>query len=98
KAGIPRVVEIPDALTVISPGRSGVPPPDSFLVQRRVLPAYHLAPIPALAPQIRDAAISNISGVGVDQGMSSSNLCSILEDDQGLFYGGVWITTQPFSG
>lgn len=88
-AGKIRVVPVPEDLTVITPGQNGVPLPDTFLVERNVMPAYFQPPEPALVPQKKELAISSISNLGKEQGLESSALLSVIEDQQGeLWLGG----------
>jgi len=54
----------------------------------KIAPTHQPKPIKALAPRFKDAAISNMQYLDVDQGMASSYVISILEDKSGnLWFG-----------
>jgi streptogramin lyase len=54
----------------------------------RIVPVLQPSPLPALAPQIRDAAVTDIQCLDVAQGMNGSDVFSILEDSQGQLWFG----------
>ncbi|MBK6526908.1 MAG: hypothetical protein IPG07_15955 [Crocinitomicaceae bacterium] len=45
----------------------------------------YTAPVPALAPNFKDAASYNVQYLDVDQGLSSSYVMNIVEDSAAIF-------------
>lgn len=89
-AGTPKVVPIPEELTVITPGEDGVPIPKTIPVEGKAVPAVRRKPTRALLPQYMDKAIYDIQYLDVDQGLHSSNVYVIMEDSRG----NIWFGTE----
>ncbi|MCB0688387.1 MAG: helix-turn-helix domain-containing protein [Saprospiraceae bacterium] len=82
-AGKPPMMDIPENLTVITPGENGVPIPDTLPVFRKVMPAYQVPFASIAAPIKQQNTIADITNLSVAQGLHSSNVHSIIEDRRG---------------
>ncbi len=65
---------------------TGVPIP----AKGKVVPCIQSEPIEALLPRIKDKAITNMRFLGLEQGMNSTDVRSILEDSRGNIWFGTW--------
>ena len=65
---------------------TGVPIP----AEGKVMPFIQPKPIKALRPRMKDNASINMKYLDVDQGMNSSYVMSILEDNHGNLWFGTW--------
>lgn len=88
-AGTPRVVPVPEKLTVITPGEEGVPPPQTFNAESKVLPALHPKPLPAMPPRIKDGAGYDLQYLNMDQGLQGGKFTEMIEGRRGP----LWIGT-----
>ena len=84
--GTPKVIPIPKDLTVIAPGKNGVPSPIILPAKTETKPALQPQPTPALAPRFKDEAILNINFLSDEQGLPSAG-AALLEDSRG----NIWI-------
>lgn len=88
-AGTPKVVQIPEGLTVITPGKDGVPLPETVPARGKIVPAIQPRPIPASPPAFKDDATANIQYLSLDQGLMHGNVYTIFEDSRGyIWFGG----------
>lgn len=98
-AGPPQVAPIPKNLTVITPGKGGVPPPDTIKIEGKVVPALQPPAIPALQPKKNEGPVYDIQFLDVDQGLSSNNITSMIEDKRGqLWFGTVGDGVNRYDG
>ena len=98
-AGPPQVASIPKNLTVITPGKGGIPPPDTIKIEGIVVPALQPPPIPALPPKKNEGAVYDIQFLDVDQGLGSNNITSMIEDKRGqLWFGTVGDGVNRYDG
>lgn len=82
--------EVPAKLTVVTPGTDTFSLPKTIAVIIHTVACKQPVPSPALPPRFKDAAISDIQYLDVDQGMSSSFIKSVLTDKAG----NIWIGTN----
>jgi len=81
-------VDAVQKLKVITPGTDTFPLPKTFTVQPKIVVCKQPVPVKALPPRFKDAAISDIQYLDVDQGMSYSSVKSVLADNTGnLWFG-----------
>ena len=81
-------VDVSKELKVITPGTDTFPLPKAFAIKPRVVLCKQPVPVKALPPRFKDAAISDIQYLDVDQGMSSSYIKNVLVDKTGnLWFG-----------
>ena len=92
--GTPEVVQIPEEkLTIVHPGKEGVPVPLTKPATLEVVPALQPKPVPALAARYKDEAIFNINFLSDEQGLqikggtAHSGDMRLLEDSKG----NIWI-------
>jgi len=88
-AGTPKVVPVPRKLTVITPGEEGVPLPQAFDAEKKVLPARYPKPLPALPPRIKDGARYDLQYLNMDQGLQGGKFTEMIEGHRGH----LWIGT-----
>lgn len=87
-AGTPTVVQVPENLRIITLGENGVPFPLTVPVIKRIVPATHPKPVPALEPVYTDDAVYNINYLSDKQGLQIG-VNTVLEDKRGyLWFGG----------
>ena len=87
-AGNPKVVELPDRLRMITPGKDGFSLPKIIPAQGKVSMVRHSEPVIALPPRFKDTPITNIQYLDVDQGLNNSFVISLIEDREGnLWFG-----------
>lgn len=80
--------DVPAKLPVITPGTDTFALPKTINVTLQVVGCKEPVPVPAQPPRFKDAAISDIQYLDVDQGMSSSFIKSVLSDNVGnLWFG-----------
>lgn len=86
--GASRLVLMPDSLPVTTPGKDGVPLPQTQAVSGRIVKARHPKPVNALPPTSKDNAVINIQYLDQDKGLSASTILTIEEDKVGnLWFG-----------
>ncbi len=100
--GTPKVIQIPEQLTVMTPGENDVPMPKVIPAKGRVVPALQPKPVLAHPLRVKDEAIANIQYLEIDQGLGTDNVGAILEDSRGYLwfgtsngairYDGKWMT------
>lgn len=74
--------------TVVTPGTDTFPQPKKINTSAKVVKCRQPLPVKAQAPRFKDAAVSDIQYMDVDQGMSSSFIKSVLTDKKGnLWFG-----------
>ena len=88
---VDKVIPIPQKLPVFIPGKEDVPPPDTVVVQREVLPIPALPPIPASMPSFKDWATGSIQYLGRQHGFEIESVTTMLKDSRGhLWFGSAW--------
>jgi signal transduction histidine kinase/ligand-binding sensor domain-containing protein/DNA-binding response OmpR family regulator len=97
-AGAPKVVPFPKEITVVTPGKNGVPLPKTTPAEGKVIPASQPPPIPALPLRIKDGAIGNFQYLDMDQGMSHDNVFSMFEDSRGYLWFGTFGGVSRYDG
>ena len=81
-------VEVAKSFIIITPGKDTFPLPKTFSIKPRIVACKQPVPVKALPPRFKDAAISDIQYLDVDQGMTSSYIKSVLVDRAGnLWFG-----------
>jgi ligand-binding sensor domain-containing protein/serine phosphatase RsbU (regulator of sigma subunit) len=83
-------VEVSKDLTVITPGKDTFSLPTVIPAKIKIVACTQPAPVKALPPRFKDAAISDIQYLDVDQGMSSSYIKRVLVDKAG----NIWFGTN----
>jgi ligand-binding sensor domain-containing protein len=73
---------------------TGIPIPATGKTVKAIQPA----PTKALPPAFKDAALTNLQYLDVDQGMSSSYVRPILEDKSGNLWFGTWGGVSKYDG
>ncbi|MEL7120980.1 MAG: two-component regulator propeller domain-containing protein, partial [Bacteroidota bacterium] len=94
----PKVVKVPEKLTVITPGKEGVPLPKKVPAKGVRTPAINTPPIPGLQAGRKDESIYDIQYLDVDQGMKSSYVYSVFEDSKGNLWFGTDNGLSRFDG
>ncbi|MCE3228731.1 MAG: rsbU 7 [Bacteroidetes bacterium] len=80
--------DVPAQLTIFTPGTDTFPMPKVITASVITVPCRQPVPVTAMPPRFKDAAISDIKYLDVDQGMSSSFIKSVLSDKAGnLWFG-----------
>lgn len=98
-AGQPKVVSIPKGLPKITPGKNGVPLPDTFLSNKIDIPTSLSKPLLASPPVMRENAIANLQYIGAGEGLSDHGAFSILMDSRGhLWFGNDDGTLNRYDG
>jgi ligand-binding sensor domain-containing protein/serine phosphatase RsbU (regulator of sigma subunit) len=91
--------EVPGDLYVATPGTEELKLPIINTVNPNTVTCVQPMPVQALAPRFKDAAISNIQYLDVEQGMSSSFIRSLLFDKDGnLWMGTVSAGVSRYDG
>lgn len=80
--------EIPGDLFTVSPGEGKWSKPITIAAKVNSVVCVQSVPVPAGAPRFKDAAISNIQYLDVEQGLSSSFIRSLLFDESGNLWMG----------
>ena len=83
-------VQVDEKLTVVTPGTDTFPLPKTVAVTPKIVLCKQPVPVKALPPRFKDASISDIQYLDVDQGMSYSSIKSIVQDKNG----NLWIGTN----
>ncbi|NRB53901.1 MAG: hypothetical protein HRU41_40000 [Saprospiraceae bacterium] len=98
-AGQPKVVEIPDELLVITPGKDSIPMPETLKANSTVVPAFHPAPVRASKLQMEELAARDIRYLDVELGLSVPLIWSTLEDSKGnLWFGTIGGGLSKYDG
>lgn len=97
-AGTPKVVPVSRKLTVLTPGKDGIPLPETVPARGKRTLAGQPEPVPALAPRFKEAAKYDIRYLDVDQGMISSYVNSMLQDRQGNLWFGTLDGVSRYDG
>ncbi|MCW3077213.1 MAG: rsbU 7 [Bacteroidetes bacterium] len=80
--------DVPNEIKSITPGTDTFPLPKIITLKTHTVTCKQPLPLPALSPRFKDAAISDIQYLDVDQGMSSSFIKSVMSDHIGnLWFG-----------
>lgn len=87
----------PQPLTITT-GQALVLLTDTLSVLTEVRPAVRMQPVPTTAPRIKETARYDIQCYGVDQGMTSSYVWSMLEDSKGILWLGTLQGATRFDG
>jgi signal transduction histidine kinase/ligand-binding sensor domain-containing protein/CheY-like chemotaxis protein/AraC-like DNA-binding protein len=87
---VPELVEGDTSHFIINSMGTKLATGTSIPTRGKVVPAIQPESEVALLPQIKDAAITNLQYLDVEQGMPSSNILSIAEDRNGNFWFGTW--------
>ncbi len=80
--------DVPKELTIVTPGSDTFKLPKPIIVKQKIVACKQPVPVIALPPRFKDAAISDIQYLDVDQGMSSSYIKSVLVDRVGNIWFG----------
>ncbi len=79
---------VPAQLTIVTPGTDTFSLPKTIVLKTHSVVCKQPKPQPAQPPRFKDAAISDIQYLDVDQGLSSSFIKSVLTDKAGnLWFG-----------
>lgn len=89
KVGVLNSKEVPSDLYFTVPGEDNVKLPTVTTVKINTIVSVQPIPVPATAPRFKDAAISNIEYLDVEQGLTSSFIRSLLFDK----WGNLWMGT-----
>lgn len=76
--------------TIKTPGLEGVSLPTEGSVDYSFTRSHNPKPVPALPPSFKDKASYNIQYIDVDQGLSSSYIMCMEEDQRGNLWFGTW--------
>lgn len=79
----PKVVSVPSKLTIVRPGRDSIPLPERIPVLSKIVPAIQTPSVPAQSLRMKDAAINNLQYLDIDQGLNSSFIKRMVEDERG---------------
>ncbi len=90
--GPPKIVPVPKKLTVITPGKSGIPLPKRIAGSGTILPIERTQSVRALAPKMKESATSNIQYWDIEEGLTYSIIRSLLQDRRGH----LWIGTRDY--
>jgi ligand-binding sensor domain-containing protein/serine phosphatase RsbU (regulator of sigma subunit) len=91
--------EVPGDLYTATPGTEDLKVPLIAEVKTKTVACIQPLPLQALAPRFKDAAISNIQYLDVEQGMSSSFIRSLMFDKDGnLWMGTVSAGVSRYDG
>lgn len=96
--GTPKVIQIPEQLTVVTLGENDVPMPKVVPAQGRVVPALQPKPVLAHPFRVRDEAIANIQYLEIDQGLGTDNVKAIFEDSRGYLWFGTEVGVIRYDG
>ncbi len=88
--GEPNVVNVPERLTVITPGTDTVKLPKKIPAKGKTIFCKQPLPVAALPSRFKDATICNLQYLDVDQGMNSPYVNCILSDKSG----NIWFGTK----
>jgi ligand-binding sensor domain-containing protein/serine phosphatase RsbU (regulator of sigma subunit) len=89
KVGDLQSSNVPDDLFFTIPGEDSMKLPTVTTVKVNTVVCVQSVPVPATAPRFKDAAISNIQYLDVEQGLNSSFIRSLLFDKSG----NLWLGT-----
>ncbi len=87
-AGQPEVVNIPEQLTVITPGKDSVPLPKTMQIRGKTVPALQPRPVPAPSLRFKDASTVNLQYFDIDLGQGSNSISAICQDSRGRLWFG----------
>ncbi len=86
--GEPNVVNVPEGLTIITPGKDTFGLPKKIPANGKTIFCKQPIPVTALSSRFKDATICNLQYLDVDQGMNSPYVNCILSDKSGnIWYG-----------
>jgi len=88
--GEPNVVNVPERLTVITPGADTFKLPKKIPANGKTIFCKQPLPVAALPSRFKDATICNLQYLDVDQGMNSPYVNCILSDKSG----NIWFGTK----
>ncbi len=97
-AGQPKVIPLPDKLTVITPGENGVPMPKVVPATGKVIPAGQPKWFPALPPKYKEGAIIDIQNLEIDVGQKSNEINTVFEDSRGYMWFGTGAGAIRYDG
>ena len=84
----PEVKIIPRSPTILTPGRNGIPFPEIVKARGKVVPALKPKLVKATAPQMKQASMTKVRSLDVNQGMNAVGVWCIYEDKHGYLWFG----------
>lgn len=86
--GLPKIVQIPGNRPVITPGKDGVPLPQTIAVKGKEVPFEQKRIVQSVTPKIKESAVNNIQYISVEEGLSDDRVSTIMEDSRGNLWWG----------
>lgn len=86
--GIPKVVRIAETRPAITPGKDGIPLPQTITVKGKVVPFEQEQIVQSVMPKIKESAVENIQYLSVEEGLSDDRVSTLLKDSRGNLWWG----------
>lgn len=86
--GVPKIVHISGNRPVITPGKDGVPLPQTIAVKGKEVPFEQKRIVQSVTPKIKESAVDNIQYLSVEEGLSDDRVSRLMEDSRGNLWWG----------
>ena len=86
--GVPKIIQISGNRPIITPGKDGVPLPQTITVKGKEVPFEQIRIVNGVTPKFKESAVDNIQYLSVEEGLSGARPTKLLEDRKGNLWWG----------